>query len=219
MLKYIRHYFSEKRTLFILICVFMMIIFIIGTIFAIYVCRVYYIKNVGITLTPSRDFEIHDIQYYLQNDPEWSDDLIGNSGSSIGGVGCLIACVSSVINDLGIPVTPKEFNAKLTEVNGFQHDGLIWYKINEAFADVDYKYSRIFSSRTIENDLKSGLLPIINVRYRGNGITHWLIVVGAKDGEFLVCDPLNADKNPVKLSVHGKVHAYRVLVPSNNRAA
>ena len=164
-------------------------------------------------LKPSRDFEIHNVQYYLQNDPEWTNDLIGDSSSRMGGRGCLIACVSSAITDLGVPISPQEFNAKLTDVDGFQGDSLIWYKINEAFTEVDYKYTRVFSRVTIENDLKSGLLPIINVKYKGTGITHWLLIVGTKDGEFLVYDPLVATKEPIDLSVHGKVYAYRVLIP------
>lgn len=170
------------------------------------------IKLNGTTLIPSKDYPIHEVTYYLQNDPLWSDENIGTSSYKMGGAGCLITCVASAIQDIGIPITPQKLNIKLSSVDGFDDAILIWYKIHEAILEVDYKYSRIFSSRTIENDLKNGLLPIINVKYHGNGVTHWLLVVGAKDGDFLVYDPLNKNVEPIPLSTHGKVYAYRVMI-------
>jgi len=89
-----------------------------------------------------------------------------------------------------VPVTPKELNNMLTENNGYQGADLIWYKINEVLPEVDYRYSRIFDSKTIEKDLEKGLLPIVNVRYYKTGVTHWVLIVGAKDGEFIICDPV-----------------------------
>lgn len=211
MFEKLKQYPSKKRSLFICFAVLLALILVIGAAFGVYAVRVYYIKANGVELRPSKDYEILDIQYYLQNDPEWSGDLIGNSNSRMGGTGCLITCVASAVTDLGVSVTPKELNIKLADIEGYQGADLIWYKINEAFPEIDYKYSRIFSSATIERDLNKGQLPIINVKYYGRGMTHWLLVVGAEDGEFLVFDPLNQDKEPIKLSTHGKVYAYRVL--------
>lgn len=130
----------------------------------------------------------------------------------MGGTGCLIACVANAMTDLGLTQNPKELNDSLSEIGGFQGADLIWYKIHEAYPEIDYRYARVFSSSVIEADLRAGLLPIINVKYKGDGVTHWLLVLGAKDGEFLVFDPINSQKEPIKLSEHGKVYAYRVLV-------
>jgi len=206
-------YSPRKRRLIILVGIIVGIILVLGISFAVYAGRVFYIKTVGILVTPSQDYEVRAVQYYLQNDPDWSGDTIGHSQSSLGGTGCLIACVASGVTDLGVPVTPKELNQQLTVVDGFEVDNLIWYKINEAFPEVNYTYDRVFSAATLEKDLRAGRLPIINVKYHGNGVTHWVMVVGAKDGEFLVYDPANGDKKPIPLSVHGRVYAYRVLVP------
>lgn len=170
-------------------------------------------------LKPSRDYEIHDTLYYLQNDPEWSGDAMGESGRALGGAGCLVSCISSAAAEIGVPVTPKEVNAKLGAIGGYQGAEVIWYKINEAFPEIDYRYSRVFTGKTIEKDLANGLLPIVNVKYKGSGITHWVLIVGAKDGEFLAADPLNQDKAPIGLSsTHGKAYAYRVLVPSTRQS-
>ena len=202
-----KRFVNKKIFLVILVS----ILLIVGAVLAVYAAPAYYRKTVGIHIKPSADYGIHDIQYYLQNDPEWRDDHIGNSNRLMGSTGCLVSCVASSITDLGIPTTPKELNRKLTDINGFDGADLIWYKINEVFGEIDYKYTRVFSSSTIEKDIEAGLLPIINVKYMGGGVTHWLIVVGARDGDFLVYDPLNSSLTPMKLSVHGKVYAYRVL--------
>ena len=130
-----------------------------------------FIKYTGIILTPSKEIPVHEITYYLQNDPQWSSDKIGYSNYSMGSSGCLISSVASAITELGIEITPQELNDALTNVNGYSGADLIWYKINEAVPQADYKYSRIFSSGTIEKDLKAGLLPIVNVKFHGGGVT------------------------------------------------
>ena len=169
-----------------------------------------YIKLFGITLTPAHDYPVTDIVYYLQNDPLWASDKIGDSSSTMGGTGCLITCVAVSLNDLGISITPKELNQTLCETGGYQGADLLWYKINEAFSDIDYSYERIFSTKTIEKDLKNGELPIVNVRINGV-VTHWVLIIGSANGDFLIYDPLNKDEKPVPLTTYGKVYAYRVL--------
>jgi hypothetical protein len=179
--------------------------------FGIYVLRVKYISTCGLTLTPTRDFEVREVVYYLQNDPAWSKDKIGETSRTLGGTGCLISCAASAVTDLGVTITPGELNEKLSDIGGFAGADLIWYKLCEAVPGVDYTYSRIFSGKTIENDLARGLLPIVNVRYFG-GATHWVLIIGAENGAFMIYDPLNQEKTPIPLSTHGKVYSYRVLV-------
>lgn len=207
----INNYSSRRRTIaYFIISILCVLLAAIITL-SMYVGRVYYIKNMGIKLVSSQNHTVAITQYYIQNDPKWKDDTIGNTSRRMERYGCLISSVSTAISNLGIPITPKEFNNKLTQNNGFQGADLIWYKINESIPEVSYRYSRIFSSRTIEKDLEIGLLPIINVKYYKTGITHWVLIVGAKDGEFLICDPLDDGFSIKKLSEHGNVYAYRVV--------
>jgi hypothetical protein len=200
----------KKRKRLVLIIVVLVLIAAASP-FGYYALRVKYISTFGITLTPSRDFEIHEVTYYLQNDSEWSQDKIGQTSQTLGGAGCLISCVASSITDLGVEITPAELNKKISGIGGFSGANLIWYKIHEAIPEVNYTYKRIFSAKTIEDDLAQGRLPIVNVRYFG-GATHWVLIIGAENGEFMIYDPLNRDKTPIPLSTHGKVYSYRVLV-------
>jgi hypothetical protein len=178
---------------------------------AIYAGIVLYIKNIGIKIVPSRNYPVLVEQYDLQNDPRWSDDVIGSSSLQMGGSGCLITSVSTSIVNLGIDMNPKELNRLLSQNDGYQGADLLWYKINESVPAVDYEYRRIFTSQTIEKDLAAGLMPIVNVKYHETGYTHWVLIVGAKDGDFLIFDPLGDGISPMRLSEHGNVYAYRVI--------
>lgn len=212
MLTKIKRFSKEKRALFAFCCTLASILLITLVIVAAYGARVISIRANGLELRASKDFEVVDIKYFLQNDPEWGGDLIGGTNRTMGGSGCLITCVASAIDHLGTPATPGEVNRKLTGVDGYQGADLIWYKINEAYPEIDYEYTRVFSSSGLERDLENGLLPIVNVKLNGSGASHWLLIIGAKDREFLAYDPLNPDKEPIMLSRHGNVYSYRVLV-------
>lgn len=171
----------------------------------------YYIKYSGLNLKASKNFKPQEVAYYLQWDPEWSDDRIGESDSSMGGAGCLVTSVASAANALGFAITPKDLNRKLTEAGAYAGDRLIWTKLSEILPGLGYSYKRIFSASTMEKDLADGRLPIVSVRFLGDGVTHWVLIVGAEDGEFMIYDPANSAKTYLPLSRHGKVYAYRVL--------
>lgn len=182
-----------------------------------YAARHFYISHNGITLKAKQDMKPLLTSCYQQNDPLWGSERIGRTSTTIGSQGCLISCAAASITNLGYQITPKELNHKLTAKDGYDGANLIWYKIHEAIPEMDYKYSRIFTASTIDRDLKNGYCPLVNVKFRNGGITHWVMIVGAENGEYLVCDPLNPDAEPFPLSEHGKVYSYRVIVPAEEQ--
>lgn len=198
---------KSKRIVLVCVAVLLTALLILG----IYGGAVLYIRKIGISLSPGKDYPVREITYYLQGDPEWGSDGIGDSSTSMAAAGCLISCVASSMTEMGLETTPDELNGALTGVDGFEGDILLWYKLNEAYPEIDYSHSRIFSSGTIQRDLEAGKLPIVKVYYKGGGVQHWLLVLGAENGEFMVMDPMNAELEPIPLSTHGKVYAYRVL--------
>ncbi len=211
LLMKIKNSSPKKKFLYNFFLVALSLAVILVITLSFYVGRVFYIKNYGIKLVPLKNHSIQVSSYYRQNDPRWQDVEIGTSRRKMGSTGCLISSVSTAISQLRSPVTPEELNKMLTQVNGFQGADLIWYKINEVFPEIDYRYSRIFSREKIEKDLEEGLLPIVNVKYNKTGVTHWVLIVGADDGEFIICDPLGDGNSTRLLSDHGNVFAYRVI--------
>lgn len=204
---------AQKRWARVLLAVCITAVLLAGLCLGGYVLGHRYIQANGITLKASRDVPPVTVPVYLQNDPQWAQQTIGESDTTMGAAGCLISCVAMAMNDMGMPVTPPQLNQAMTAVGGYDHDEFIWLKVKEAFPGLDYKYSRIFSGGTIQRWLEQGLLPIVKVKYKGGGAQHWVLVVGAADGDFLVIDPLNEQKEPVPLNAtHGKVYAWRVLV-------
>lgn len=174
------------------------------------------LKTTGVMLKPTTDYDLADVPFYLQNDAQWAKDKIGTSSYSMAASGCLISCLASAMSELDTEVTPGELNEALTKAEAFQGGDLIWYKIKEAYPQIDYQYSKVFSEKTIENELKNKRQPVVKVHMNGSGATHWVLILGAKDGEFMIMDPLNQDQKPIPLSKHGNVYAYRVLIPLNN---
>lgn len=210
---------KEHRSAFAVIACVLIVLLIAALVLGTYVARVMYIRTVGINLVPIKDYEIVSLPYYQQNDPRWSSEKIGSSSSSMGGEGCLVSSVANAMSYMGQDVNPQAVNESLSEIDGFDGPNLIWYKINQSYPEIDYKYSRTFSNKTIEDHLKNGRLPIVKVRYKGLGIYHWVVIVGAKDGEYLIADPLSKVTEPAQLSTHGgRIYAYRVLVESDNKA-
>jgi len=181
--------------------------------FTAYVSVSLYIKIYGIIIKSAKVLSPVQVEYFLQNDPEWAAERLGNTDYSLAGSGCLVSVLSSVLNKLDISVNPKQLNMIFTECNIYdQYGEVIWHKIDQAIEGVSYRYDRIFFSCTIESLLEQGLLAIVKVRYNKIGVFHWVLIIGAAYNDFLIYDPLHVEKRPIPLQTHGKVYAYRVLV-------
>ena len=166
------------------------------------------------TLKPTSDIPIADINYYYQRNPIWTNDIIGKSNSTIGAEGCLLTCVSiSAEKITGKNTTPKDFNTAMTKVDGFDEKAiLLWEKVGQAVESLCYQIKESFSVKTIEDDLKGGYFPLVKVKLGGIGPTHWVMIIGSKDGEFMIHDPLSNKQTALPLSTHGKIYAYRIIV-------
>ncbi|TYQ18352.1 UNVERIFIED_CONTAM: peptidase C39-like protein [Acetivibrio alkalicellulosi] len=202
----------KKKIFFAVLLIIIAIVFgSIGT----YYSRALWIKFNGIKLVPSKAIEPIEVSYFLQIDPEWSKDRIGNTQYILGSSGCLISALASSMNKLGYETDPKQLNKEFSLNDVYTGNGeVIWYKINEVIPEIDYTYKRAFSRRTIENYLKQGLLPIVEVKFNTTGIFHWVLIVGSNNEDFLIFDPLYKDREPIELKKHGKVYSYRILIPS-----
>ena len=204
--------FLKNKSVRILIIALSLILLVIGG-FGIYYGRALFIKKIGINVKPTKMFKPYGVNYYLQNDSKWEKNPIGSSRYTMGGHGCLISVLATSMDYLGYETDPQGLNTIFSNQGVYTENGdVIWYKINEAIPQINYEYKRVFESSTIEKDLEEGRLPIVKVKYHKSGIHHWVLIVGADKDGFLISDPLNENKSPMPLGVHGRVYAYRVLV-------
>jgi len=171
-----------------------------------------YIKIFGVTLTPDHDINPLYEKVYLQTDERWKDEYLADTEYTLGEQGCLTCVIAADLCYLGYDVLPDEVNNELKSSGAYTESGeLIWYKISDTFSGVEYEYKKDFSSADIIFDLEEGSLPIIKVKYKKTGIYHWVMIVGAKEGEFYIIDPLEQSEGIIPLSTHGKAYAYRVI--------
>lgn len=188
------------------------LLILISSIPAGYLVSAVWIKSVGINVSPDTVQKPQEVQFFLQNDQKWKDELLGDSGQNLAQVGCLVSVLASDIDYLGYNTNPSDLN-RLFNLNGIYTSSgeVIWNKISEAIPNIKYDYKRVFTSRTLENDLENGRLPIVKVKYKKTGIFHWVLIIGSDNKDFLIMDPLNQNKEVIRLGAHGRVYAYRVL--------
>lgn len=180
--------------------------------FAVYVAAAFYIENIGITLKTDENFDYYSkVEHFLQTDPKWASLKLGTSNYTLAQQGCTITDVAMVLNYLGYKTNPQILNQQLTENSAYTENGnLLWFKLEDLYP-VKYKHRRVFSSKTIENSLRSEILPIVRVKLAEGELEHWVLIVGADGEDFLVMDPLNKNKTVKKLVEYGKVYAYRAI--------
>jgi len=134
------------------------------------------------------------IEPLSQVDGRWKDVQLGTSSSTIGGYGCLITCVSMMLDYYGHDVDPASLNDLLKANAGYANGNLlVWGSIPAIFDGVTYD-GKWEGSRNdiIDKCLADGKPAIIHVDY--NPATapieqHWVLVVGRKDGRYIINDP------------------------------
>ena len=160
------------------------------------------IKNIELIKVP---------KFYNQRDKTWANDKLGKTSETVGKIGCLISSVSMNLSYYGIDMNPKEINKKLTEIDGYTSRGwLVWSKLSTI---TDEKIKITFPTLSHENIEKSLLKkkPVLAKVYIYRVIPHWVLIVGEKDSEYLMLDPLTQGK-PIKLSSYGAyIYSIRVM--------
>ena len=198
--------------------IFLLIIIPIITLTWAYYAWTKYINKFWIKLKPSKTITAKEVNFYRQQDLEWGEEKMWNTQLTLGWYGCLLSVIATSLCDLGYETNPKDLN-NIFSKNDIYNDNweIIWYKITSVVPNVDYEYKRLFFSKTIEDDLENGRLPMIKVKYHKRGVFHWVLIVWAEEDDFLIVDPMNSEPELMKLWEHGKVYAYRVLVRKESK--
>lgn len=137
---------------------------------------------------------------WKQGDPAWSNITIGNTNSTIGGVGCLVTSVSMLIAKSGVPVNvdgvfnPGSFVKKLNQVGGFQGANLIWGSVSSVAPRFQFVNKAYVSGQSQQQKL-STLQSLLNQGYyvvaevKGNTGQHWVAIDGIDGNNILMMDP------------------------------
>jgi len=156
---------------------------------------------------------IAGVPLYRQWDARWAEQFMKPSRATMRRYGCLVCCVSMLFSHYGIATTPGELNGYLSSNGGYTGSGLLKWgpcaRYTSGRARVDYIGGP--NGKRLATEVASGNPVIVKVRLSG-GAFHWVLVVGYREGDYLVHDPLGEENGPVKLSRFGRmIHAMRIF--------
>ncbi len=148
----------------------------------------------GVQVRAPKDRDIlpdAEVVFYRQDDERWREDHLGDSDYTMGSSGCLVSCIASAVSmESGREETPGILNAKLSEEKAYDGEGNLQWEplsgLEEYQVDV---YSEV-STDIIDACLLEGHYPVARVRMYILGNTHYVLIVGVKDGKYLCMDPL-----------------------------
>ena len=177
----------------------------------------------SISIKPENDFQIpENIVCAFQKNPLWNKDRLGTSAYTMGSSGCLTTCLTSVVDMQDIVIdqmndvlTPGTLNALFSSHSVYDGEGNVqWGQLEDLLGvSIVRKQASALSAGEIDHLLEQGCYPIVRVRVAGLGNDHFVLIVGAQDGEYLCMDPLNEGEEVISLSKFwNRIYAIRYIV-------
>jgi len=117
---------------------------------------------------------------FQQNDPRWTNDLLGPTLDSMGREGCAVTSAAMVLSGYGVDTDPQRLNQYLTTHGGYTPNGWLYWEKAAAVApygQVEKAYEDLPSYALIDRNLQAGNPVIIRLTLP-NGHTHFVVVVG-----------------------------------------
>jgi hypothetical protein len=119
---------------------------------------------------------------FSQRDPKWRYDKLGFSNLTLGGYGCLITSLASMLYYFGYrDETPKTVNAKLKKNKGFVGALLVWSAVERVWPRVKFtKLALQYNNLQVSWYVYGKKIPVI-VKVHApqiGAINHWQLWVG-----------------------------------------
>ena len=150
------------------------------------------------TPIPKGSLSLPDRTAFLQKDPRWGQQRLGNTSDSMASDGCLVTAASMALANLGFQTDPSDLNARLTETQSFTPRGwLIWdgiRKVTEGRAKAVYHDE--VSEGIIDSCMIDGQYPLVQF-YLKNGRSHWAMIVKHDAKGYHMRDPLRPSNQPL----------------------
>ena len=171
----------------------------------------------GIEIFPKADWACVEPVFYRQNDETWRSARMGAAPDTMGGSGCLVTCLAASMEmqkktaDVGYRMTPGELNEELVDHQVYdERANVLWNPLREYLKGWTVETPSKPDGDEIEEMLRAGYFPIVKVRMPRSGANHWVMLMGAENGEYYCMDPLHGEDEMVSLSEFGNmVYAVR----------
>ncbi|HIP29309.1 MAG TPA: hypothetical protein EYG83_00650 [Sulfurospirillum arcachonense] len=149
--------------------------------------------------------------FYNQRDKRWASEKLGNTNETVGKVGCLVSSVCMNFSYYNKDITPKEMNSKLRELGGYTSRGwLIWGRLTDISEDkLSVSFPKL-SHKRIDTYLLEKK-PVLAKVYIHKVIPHWVLIVGKKNSEYLMLDPLTNGEESKVSSYGNYIYSIRIL--------
>jgi hypothetical protein len=140
---------------------------------------------------PFHNFAAIETPAYVQNDDRWKAEKIGGSGERLGDAGCAICSLAMALDHFGFHYTPKELNDRLKSSDGYTWRGWLKWQAISTITGHKITVEAVVkpSHADIDAALRSGY-PVIAKLLMNRTISHWVLIVGKEETEYLMRDPL-----------------------------
>jgi len=164
--------------------------------------------------------EILEVPEFSQKDARWASEKLGTSPVTIGGYGCLITALASVLRYFGKPTDPSIVNKDLMRVDGYLNGNLLVFDVvKKIYPDIVVDWDNFMSDEQsvslpkIDALLSNEIPVIVHVDYKPDTTAidmHWVTIVGKVDNDYIIIDPI--DGATVRMSDRYGNKIYRAVV-------
>lgn len=130
------------------------------------------------------------VPQFLQGDPQWGNDQLGNSPGTMGGEGCAVSSAAMVLSHYGMDVDPGRLNVFLKQHLGYEGQAWLRWESAAEYSSglIEKAYEDLPSYARIDWNLLRGNPVIVRLRLH-DGITHFVVIVGKRGFDYLIRDP------------------------------
>lgn len=145
---------------------------------------------------------------WRQGDSSWANIKIGNSGSTLGRIGCLVTSIAILIKKSSIntsinPFNPGTFVEALNKNNEFDNNGnLLFAGITKVIPNFKFAGNINLRGKTkeekltiIKQYLDLGYYLTVEVKGATPGHQHWVAVIDIQDNSVIMVDPASNQTN------------------------
>jgi PKD repeat protein len=137
---------------------------------------------------------ILNVPYFSQGDSRWGTNAYDSSGTNIQAQGCAVSCLAMALKYAGISTDPGQLNTLLVNSNDFDGNGVNWGPATRdaSHFTLEFHAHRSTDSQYLSQILSAGFPVIVRVTTAQGG-SHFVLVIGAQNGHFLINDPGHAN--------------------------